>query len=81
MTVLTIGQATKAFINEHVEYHRTLCSNAGRAFAEKVKRDDLMVTTVALSACSLDQVKQIAGALLPVTSAIASALLIDNEGN
>lgn len=81
MTILAIGQATKAFINEHVEWHRAQSNRIGMAFAEKAKRDELTVTAVALSVCTLDQVKHVAKALLPVTSAIASAMLLDNEGN
>lgn len=81
MTVLVIGQATKAFINEHVEYHRTNAMLNGRAFYEADKLAELYSTAVALGSCELERVKAIANALLPVTSAVASALILDNEVN
>lgn len=80
MALLTIGQATKAFINEHVEWHRTNAMLNGRAFYEADKLAELYSTAVALGYCELDKVKAVAKALLPVTSAIASAMVLDNEG-
>lgn len=79
MTVLTIGQATKAFMNEHVEWHRAQASRMGLAFHEATKRGELVEVAVALSINDLNTVKRVAKALLPVTSAIASALILDNE--
>lgn len=79
MCVLTIGTATKAFINEHVEWHRLNATLNGRAFYEADKLAELYSTAVALGSCTLDQVKAAAKAMLPVTSAIAAAMVLDNE--
>lgn len=80
MDTLTIGKATKAFIAEHVEWHRTNATLNGRAFYEADKLADLYTIAHAIADCNLDKVKAIAAALLPVTSAIASAMVTDNEG-
>ena len=78
MTVLNIGPATKAFINEHIEWYRSACAWEGRAFHEKSKRGELMEIAVALSLCSLDKLKVVHSINAPVTSAIAGAMLLDN---
>ena len=79
MAVLTIGQATKAFISEHVEWHRNEANYWGRPFHEASKRAELNEIAVGLSVCELWQVELVASALLPVTSAIASAIMLDNQ--
>lgn len=79
MTVLTIGQATKAFIAEHVEWHRNEANYWGRPFSEKAKHDELMVIAVSLSIAELWQLERVVQAMLPVTSAIAAAMVTDNQ--
>lgn len=79
MSVLSIGQATKAFISEHLAWWERTYAVNGRPLDVDTKRGELLETAVSLSITSIEQLKAIATCMLPVTSAIAAALILDNE--
>lgn len=79
MTALIIGQATKGFLFDHLEYLRDEAYECGYELDEATTVASLYETAYILRDCTKEQLATVVSIQLPVTSAIAAALLLDNE--